>query len=128
MNSTPYIKKRINDTNVAFESRYDSLKSLLDRTDVIGYVAARNFQSISDAIDPYLGIKDKLIKEFGRFDNTTGRYIVTPNTENFDKFLEKLNDVANLKIDVDVYLLKYSETVGKLSGNDILKFDWMLVD
>lgn len=114
--------------NIQMEGMLVSLRPLLERTDKIGYIAARNARKFKDALVEYFQIKNNLIKKYGEPDKSSFTMTIFPNSENMDKFKDEFDEIAEIEQDVDIMTLKFDDVVGILSGNDILNVDWMLVD
>lgn len=114
-------------TNYIWERRLHDLAHLLDRTDAIGYTVGRNYQVIKNAIEPYLNIKDALIRKYGsRLDN--GQYSISQNDDSFDNFVKELDETGPIVVQIEIFRIKYYKIVGVFSGQQILDFDWMLTD
>lgn len=108
-----------------------SLVEILDRTDIVGYVAARNMRSLNDELEDFRTVKNKLIVELGSEEldedgNPTGNVTINVGTEEFDKFIEKINPIGTIKSNPTIFKLDADECIDKLSGSQMLKFDWMI--
>lgn len=108
-----------------------SLVEILDRTDIVGYVAARNMRSLNGELEDFRNVKNKLIVEFGTEEldddgNPTGDVSIKVGTEEFDKFVEKINPIGMIKINPTIFKLDADECIDKLSGSQMLKFEWMI--
>lgn len=114
--------------NIQMEDMLVSLRPLLERTDKIGYIAARNARKFKDALVEYFQIKNNLIEKYGEFDSGSLTKAIFPSSENYAKFKDEFNEIAEIEQDVNIMTLKFDDVVGILSGNDILNVDWMLVD
>lgn len=118
-------------SNLEMERVVEVLNPLLDRADMIGYVAARNVKAVKDALQPYMQTKDALVMKFGRevqddHGNPTGVTMVAESDECYQEFLEEIIPIASDIQDVEIRKLKYEDVAGKLSGNEILALDFML--
>lgn len=108
-----------------------SLVEILDRTDIVGYVAARNMRSLNGELEDFRNVKNKLIVEFGTEEldddgNPTGDVSIKVGTEEFDKFVEKINPIGMIKTNPTIFKLDADECIDKLSGSQMLKFEWMI--
>ena len=108
-----------------------SLVEILDRTDIVGYVAARNMRSLNGELEDFRTVKNKLIMEFGSEEldddgNPTGNVTINVGTEEFDKFIEKINPIGMIKSNPIIFKLDADECIDKLSGSQMLKFEWMI--
>lgn len=105
------------------------LRPVLSNRNKVGYVAARNYRILSDALIEYNQFKNDLIKEYGsettdeNGDITIGIKIDGPN---FRTFCEKLQPINNVEQDISLIKAKYEDVIDVLSGEEILAIDWML--
>jgi len=115
------------------EMMMESLKTLLPHRDIVGYAAARNTRILSNALTEYFSFKEELIRKYGEPDrDENGRELSTisvkPNSLNFGKFTEKFDRIKDIEHDVELMTIKYSDIIGILNGEEILRFDWMLTE
>lgn len=118
-------------TNNDMEAKIESLSTLLDRDDVIGYVAARNTRRLQDASFEYAKIKIDLLNKYGKEvlddnNNPTGRITLSSSDPHYDEVVTKLEQTANIEHVVKIFVLPYEEVKNKLTGREILQIDWML--
>ena len=119
--------------NIEMERMIDSLEPLLERTDKVGYAAARNTRILRNEIQEYLTRRDELIYKYGEQEvdedgNQTGRTMLALESENFEKYADEIQEWAYIEHSPDVFKLKYEDVIGKLTGAEILSIDWMLED
>lgn len=119
--------------NVEMERMIASLKKHLERTDLLGYAAARNTRILNNETMEYFDRREKLIVKYGvpevdENGNETGRISLPFNSDNFKKYVEEIEEWANVEHEPDIYKIPASEVIGKLSGSDILEIDWMIDD
>lgn len=118
--------------NVEMETMLGQVQSVLGHVDKVGYVAARNTRLLNTALTEYFQIKQELIYKYGEQEmidgKTTGRIVVTPDSKHFKEFEKEFSEIATIKHEVELMKLNYNEVVGILSGEEILKLDWMLED
>ena len=111
--------------NVEMETMLGQVQSVLGHVDKVGYVAARNTRLLNTALTEYFQIKQELITKYGEKEiidgELTGRIVVTPKSEHFKEFEKEFSEIALMK-------LNYNEVIGILSGEEILKLEWMLED
>lgn len=117
-------------TNFKMEELQNTLIPFLDRTDIIGYYAARNFRNLNNHISEYLEIKERLVRKYGKpckdeQGNDTGRIEVAYDSPVFSKFIDELMPIGNIEQEIDVFKLPFAEAIDKLSGNELLSIDWM---
>lgn len=117
-------------TNYEMARRMGQLEQLLDRTDLIGYAAARNVRVLSQACGEYLQMQDRLICELGVPDTDeegleTGAMRLEFDSPNFAEFRRRMDEIAPVESDVEVFRIPEGEAVGKLSGRQLLDLGWM---
>lgn len=117
-------------SNHEMERRLMSLEQVLDRTDVIGYAAARNTRILREACGEYRQMRDKLVCELGEPDtdedgNETGLSRISFSSPNFAEFVDRIGGIAEIESDVEVFRISIDEAIGKLSGTQLLELDWM---
>lgn len=111
----------------------EALAPLLDRRDVIGYAAARNTRLLSAELSEYSRIRDELVMKYGEAEigedgNPTGRVSIAPTSANFRMFLDEIGRFAEIEHEPELFLIKYEEAIGKLSGSELLAVEWMFED
>ncbi len=119
--------------NLEMNEMRRQLQPILSHRDIIGYMAARNYRIISEALTEYEAFKSSLIEKYGERDKdangdilpTISIKIGSPNFREFCTALEPLNNVEH---EIDLMVAKYSDAIGILSGDEILAIDWMLED
>lgn len=108
------------------------LQPFLPRKDMIGYIAARNIRILSECLTEYNHIRTDLINRFGtkETDMTTGAtsYRIKIGTPEFESYCEALGPFNKIEHEVELMTMKYNDTIGALSGEEILAIDWMLED
>lgn len=118
-------------TNFQMENMVASLQPLLDRVDVVGYVAARNFRSLQRELEDYFKFKNKLITELGSEEldesgNPTGNVSIKVGSKEFDAFIEKMQPIGESRCYPALFKLDPEECVDKLSGSQMLAYEWMI--
>ena len=63
-----------------------SLKPILEKRDVVGYVAARNYRTLDNALTEYKIFRDDLIKKYGE-DDGKGSITIKYDSPNFKIFM-----------------------------------------
>ena len=109
------------------------LEPVLARGNRIGYVAARNYRILSDALIEYNQFKNELIEKYGTPDKAeNGTELPTASIKvgspQFKSFCDEMAQYNNIEQQVELMTVKYEDTVGVLSGEEILSIDWMLED
>ena len=109
------------------------LEPVLAQRNRIGYVAARNYRILSDALIEYNQFKNELIEKYGTPDKAeNGTELPTASIKvgspQFKSFCDEMAQYNNIEQQVELMTVKYEDTVGVLSGEEILSIDWMLAD
>lgn len=117
-------------TNAEMAAMIVSLEKHLDRTDIIGYAAARNTRILMNEAREFLERRDQLIFEYGEHEldedgNQTGQVSLSVGSPNFKAFSDAMEGWASIEHEPKLFLVPYSEVIGKLSGSEILDIDWM---
>lgn len=116
--------------NRELDMMLNQLEPLLDRTDIIGYAAARNARSIRGLCGEYVTIKEKLISDLGNHvldENGNPTHIIElgPDSEKFDEFIESIEPIASIEHDFFPFVIKHEDGIGVLSGRQFLELEWM---
>lgn len=109
------------------------LRPLLSRRDKLGYIAARNYRMLSNALVEYEAFRHDLINKYGAPDvdengNQLGTVSIQIGSSNFKPFCDELAPLNEIEHEVEIMTVKYEDTIGLLSGEEILMLDWMLED
>ena len=115
-------------TNARLGRRMVSASARLERRDLIGYVCARTYRAIGDAIVDYLAMKNALLHEYGQTDGIGSMPYITPEMPRYAEFIERYEPIANVEQDVASMPLKCTDVGGELTGEEMLEIDWMLED
>ena len=120
-------------TNGQMEQMLVSLQPLLDRRDIVGYAAARNTRVLRSECMEYLKRRDELISkygdpEIGEDGSPTGNSRIKIGSEGYKSFCSEIELYANIKHRPNLFKISYGEVIGKMSGNEILDCEWMLID
>lgn len=107
-----------------------SLEPVLDRTDLIGYVAARNARVLQDCAREYLDRLDALMAEYGEpltdeEGRPTGQLVVPFASERFAEFDTARREWAPIAHRPNLYVLPVEEALGNITGAQLLALDWM---
>lgn len=107
------------------------LEPVLSQRNRLGYVAARNFRILSDALTEYNQFKIELIKKYGEQDmGDTGEELPTVSIKidspKFKAFCDEMAAYNNIEQEVELMTAKFDDVVGVLSGAEIIGIDWML--
>lgn len=118
-------------SNFQMELMAESLKPLLNRADVVGYVAARNVRSLQNELEEYFRMKNKFITDLGNEElddngEPTGNISIKVGSKEFDAFLEKMRPIGETRCYPTLFKLDPDECIDKLSGSQMLKFEWMI--
>ncbi|MEC4272968.1 hypothetical protein VJ923_07340 [Adlercreutzia sp. R25] len=120
-------------TNYEMSRRLGQLGQVLDRADLIGYAAARNTRVLREACSEYLQMQDALVRELGEPETDgegaeTGAYRLDFASPNFPEFARRMDEIAPIESEIEVFRIRVDEAIGKLSGTQLLELDWMFED
>lgn len=118
-------------SNYEIEQRLADLQPLLDHVDIVGYAAAKNSRKLQAEFEEYDNFRSDLVKKYGKPEvdakgNETGNISISPDSENFDKFLAELTPLSKIEHEVDIFKVPEQDVIGLISGKEILAIDWML--
>lgn len=107
------------------------LEPILSQRNKIGYVAARNYRILSDTLTEYNRFKMELVEKHGEPDRAEdGTELPTVSIKvgspKFKAFCDEMAPYNNMKHEVEIMTAKFEDTVGVLSGEEIVGIDWML--
>ncbi len=107
------------------------LQPILSHRDKLGYVAARNYRTLSNSLIEYDTIRRSLIEKYGeegKDRDGTPTVSIKVGSPNFKMFCDELAPFNEMEHEVELMLAKYDDAVGCLTGEEILGVDWMLED
>lgn len=119
--------------NIEMEQMIAALDKHLERTDIIGYAAARNTRILMNEAREYFDRREKLIQKYGKDQvdddgNPTGRKELRFDSPEFKEYSDEIQEWALIEHVPDLYRIPMSECIGKISGRNILELEWMLED
>ena len=119
--------------NIEMERMIATLRPYLDRTDKIGYAAARNTRILRSEAQEYFDRRERLVEKYGspQLDddgNPTGLIELRFDSPDFPKYAKEIEEWALIEHTPSLYRLKYEEAIGQLSGTELLEIDWMFED
>lgn len=115
--------------NVEMDNMITALDAFLDRTDKIGYAAARNTRILGNEASEYLVRKEKLIFKYGEEDAENGHSSIGPSSPNFELFVKELEEWAYIEHDVQVYTITREEAEQSgLSYREMAGIIWMITE
>ena len=123
------MKKKLKNAEMAV--MLNQLRPILSHRDKIGYVAARNYRILSECLTEYEAFRNSLIEKYGEaIKDDHGRPIIGVKVEspNFQKFCDEMAPFNEMEHEVEIMTAKFDETIGCLSGEEILGIEWMLED
>lgn len=123
------MKKKLKNAEMAV--MLNQLRPILSHRDKIGYVAARNYRILSECLTEYEAFRNSLIEKYGEATkDDQGRPIigVKVDSPNFQKFCDEMAPFNEMEHEVEIMTAKFDETIGCLSGEEILGIEWMLED
>ena len=123
------MKKRLKNSRMA--EMMVNLRPLLSHRDKIGYIAARNYRVLGEALTEYETFRNSLIEKYGEEitdghgQTTIGVKIDSPK---FKDFCDELAPFNAMEHEVELMIAKYEDAIGCLTGEEILAVDWMFED
>ena len=123
------MKKRLKNSQMA--EMLAKLEPLLSHRDKIGYIAARNYRILGEALTEYETFRNSLIQKYGkeitvdRGNTTIGVKVDSPEFKEFSVEMAPFNEMEH---EVELMIAKYEDTIGCLTGEEILAVDWMFED
>lgn len=116
--------------NAEMERMMGSLRKHLDRTDIIGYAAARNTRILANELSEYSKVRDELVMKYGEVEldergDPTGSVSLSIESDKFPQFAEEIERFARIEHDPDIFKLKFDQAIGVLSGTELLEIEWM---
>lgn len=117
-------------TNAEMMGMLAALRPLLERTDMLGYAAARNTRLLKAACSEYLEMQERLIAELGEPEtddegNPTGGFSIKFGSSAFAEFERAIGTFAPIEHGFEPWRIDPSEAVGRLSGTQLLGLEWM---
>ena len=117
--------------NIEMDQMLAQLAPFLDRTDKIGYAAARNTRILRFETEEYFERRRQLIMEYGQprigeDGDPTGETELRFDSPEFAEYAAAIEEWANIRHAPNLFTLPVSEVIGKLSGSEILGIEWML--
>ncbi len=123
------MKKKLKNAQMA--AMLNQLRPILSHRDKIGYVAARNFRILSECLTEYEAFRNNLIEKYGeetRDEHNRPVIGVNIDSPNFEAFCKELAPFNEMEHEVDLMSAKFTDTIGCLTGEEILGIEWMLED
>ena len=119
--------------NIEMEQMLFALEKHLDRTDKIGYAAARNTRILRSETQEYFTRREELVEKYGepQLDeqgNPTGLTELKFASPNFAKYAKEIEEWALIEHEPNLFKLPIEEAIGQLSGNELLELDWMFYE
>lgn len=108
----------------------NSMRSLLDRRDLIGYAAAYNTRILTQVAQEYIDLHETLLAKYGEEvlgpnGEHTMRYVLEKDNPNYQRFIDETSEWASVEHKVDVITVPVEKAIGELSGKEILSVQWM---
>ena len=117
--------------NIEMERMIAALAPLLERTDKIGYAAARNTRILRCETEEYFGLREQLILRFGEQElgedgYPTGKTMLRLDSPEFKEYAREIEEWASIEHSPNLFTIPAREVAGKLSGTEMLDIEWML--
>lgn len=119
--------------NSQIAEKMRQLEPILSQRNRLGYVAARNYRTFSNALIEYEKFKMELLEKYGEQDKTEdGVELPTirlrVDSPNFKSFCQEMAPYNEIEQEVEIMMASYEDAIGALSGQEIFNIDWMLED
>lgn len=116
--------------NIEMEQMIAALEKHLQRTDLIGYAAARNTRILRGECSEYLERREELIGKHGEPEldddgEPTGRSVLSVNSDAFKRYAEEIEQWALIEHEPKLYTIPITEALNAISGSEILEIEWM---
>ena len=95
-------------TNGAIVELIETMNKFQGVTGKLAYALAKNRRLLSEHLKDFEEVKSGLIKKYGTEDEN-GNIAVSPDSENYNAFLEEIVPVLNIAVDVDLFQLDKDE-------------------
>lgn len=118
-------------TNAQMALMRRQLEPALKQRNKIGYVAARNYRFLSNALTEYEQFRSDLLEKYGETktkEDGSVEVSLAVNSDNFKTFCDELQPFNVISHEVELMTAKYEEAVDILSGEELLQLDWMFED
>lgn len=111
-------------TNSQLQNYFDALSNIASKTTgKLGYIVAKNANTISKELEEYVDIRNQKIAEFGEQDEN-GVPSITLGTEAFNKFTESMKEYDEVEQDISFIKIKpedlYSSDLNAVEINQIM--------
>lgn len=125
------MKKLLKNSQMAL--MVQQLEPILVQRNRIGYIAARNYRVLTNALTDYNKFKMELIEKYGEPDkNSEGEELPTVSLKitspNFKAFCDEMAPYNEIEQEVNLMTAKFKDVIDVLSGQEIMRIDWMLED
>ena len=114
-------------TNLQMERMLLSARAHLQRRDLIGYVCARNVRILEGELTEYARMKNALLAECGEV-GEDGVPLISTASPRYAEFVRRIDPIARIEHEPALMMLKYTDVMGELTGEEMLEIDWMLED
>lgn len=119
--------------NSQIAEKMRQLEPILSQRNRLGYVAARNYRTFSNALIEYEKFKMELLEKYGEQDKTEdGIELPTIrlriDSPNFKSFCQEMAPYNEIEQEVEIMTAFYEDAIDVLSGQEIFNIDWMLED
>lgn len=113
--------------NAQLVAMQTALEPLLKHQGFIGYAAAKNMRTITEALIEYYEVRNELIRKYGEVKD--GEIKLSYQSPQFAKFSEEFAPIQNVEQEIDIVMIPYDQVINSnLLGEDMLAANWMLED
>lgn len=114
-------------TNATMNTYLNSLNKVSDKVNgKLAYYIARNSRKIHNELIEFENVKNNYIRENGTL-NENGDFFISINSNEYEKFLNFINEYAFIEHDVDIATISEEEFFNSnLNANEIFELDFMI--
>lgn len=95
-------EKTIKGTNEVFLNILNTLNKLTNITGKLGYAISKTRKKISQELEPFEEQQKLLIEKYG-VQEESGRIVIKPQTENFKLFIQEIQPLAELPMEISFW-------------------------
>ena len=119
--------------NDEMDKRLQQLAPLMERKDMVGYAAGRNYRRLVDACTEWTNLKMEALQKYGTpvlddDGNPTDAVEIARNSEDFQTFVDELAPYAGIEHEVEIFTIPYEHAQNELTGQQVYELYWMFHD
>lgn len=119
-------------SNTVMHMHLGQLEKVIQCKGLLGYAIARNYRKIQEAVQDYLNVYSAALEQFGDTvevetpNGMTQTLSIQPDSPNFEAFMQEIEPIAHIELDVDILQVPYSAAMDQLTAEQMLQLEWML--